>query len=178
MSEIGFGQLVASNFWLIVVVTTAVVVTVIAGVVRRRRRVRQMPATVDGVRFECQDVRVVDDMIIEQEWQVTFLLTNVTRRPVLVPALNARGVLRVGRLWNAGAVVVESAAIELNPDDLVVAWLACRLPAGSVPDGGAIAVGRDEGELSLSFHLHLPRIPRTRGVVRSPRAREDAEESR
>lgn len=149
MGEISFGPLVAANFWLILVVAVVLAGVTLAIVVRTRRR--RMPAVIDGVRFECRDVRVVDDMVVEQDWRVTFLLTNVTKRPVPMPALGARGIVLAGNASYAGSVLVERSATELNPGDHIVLWLSCRLPAGRLPTRVALALMRDRGELEVVF---------------------------
>ncbi|WES63938.1 hypothetical protein P0L94_15900 [Microbacter sp. GSS18] len=162
MGEISFGQLVAANFWLVLVVAVVLAAVALAIVVRTRRRRRRMPAVIDGIRFECQDVRVVDDMVVEQDWQVTFLLTNVTKQPAPMPAIGARGVVRAGNASYAGSVVVERSATELNPGDHVVLWLSLRLPAGRVPTRGALALMRTKGELEILFAVATETIVTTR----------------
>ena len=159
MGEISFGQLVAANFWLILCVAVAIAGVILAIVVRRRRHRRRMPAVIDGVRFECQDVRVVDDMVIEQDWRVTFLLTNLTKRPVPTPTVGARGIVRAGNAHYAGSVLVEHSVTDLNPGDHLVLWLSCRLPAGRVSMRGALEFMRDRGELEVVFAF-APKSPR------------------
>jgi hypothetical protein len=130
---ITFGQLLAANWVLLTVVLVGLAVLAVVLVVRRRRRFRRLPATIDGVRITCEGAVVDEDLVIERNWRVTLLLTNVTRRPVRVPVLSSRGEVAAGRKKYAGTVYFEREVSELNPGDAVVVWVLVRLAAGEVP---------------------------------------------
>jgi hypothetical protein len=133
MSGITFGQLLAANWTLLTIVVVGLVVLILTLLVRRRRNFRRLPATIKGVRIECQGAVLDDDLVIERNWRITLLMTNVTRRPAAVPMLGSRAVVTSGRKQYAGAVYLEREARELNPGDGLVAWVLVRLDSGGVP---------------------------------------------
>lgn len=138
MEDITFPQLLAAN-WVLLVVVLVVIGLIVTGVWRaRRRRVRRLPITIDGVRIELQGAHLDEDMIVERNWRLTFLLTNSTKRPAMVPVLSSRAVVRSGRKQYAGTLYLERDVGELNPDEAMVAWLLCQLPGGGVPERVAI----------------------------------------
>lgn len=140
MSGITFGQLLAANGTLLAIVGIGLAVVIVAMLVRRRRRFRRLPATIDGIRIECQGAVLDEDLVIERNWRATLLMTNVTRKPVSVPMLGSRAVVTSGRKQFAGAVYLERQAGELNPGDGLVAWVLVRLDSGGVPRRVEVAV--------------------------------------
>lgn len=154
MGEISFGHLVTANFWLVLVVTAFVAVVATVLIVRHRRRQRWLPTTIDGVRFECEDVRVDDDMVVERAWRATFLLTNVTNHPVPTPAIGARGIVRAGRAEFAGTAYVECLLGEVNPGDELVAWLVWRVPSDLAPSSVTITLLSSSLALTLTSRVH------------------------
>ena len=108
-------------------------IVIVALLVRRRRRFRRLPATINGIRIECQGAVLDEDLVVERNWRATLLMTNVTRKPVSVPVLGSRAVVTSGRKQYAGAVYLEREAREINPGDGLVAWVLVRLDSGGVP---------------------------------------------
>lgn len=133
MSGITFGQLLEANWMLLTIVVVGLVLLILTLVVRRRRNFQRLPATIKGVRIECQGAVLDDDLVIERNWRITLLMTNVTRRPAAVPMLGSRAVVTAGRKHYAGTVYLEREARELNPGDVIVAWILVRLDSGGVP---------------------------------------------
>ena len=133
MDEITIGQLLAANWVLLACVLGGALVLVAWLLVRRRRRVRRLPATIGGVRITCEGAVMDADHVLEQDWRVTLLLRNVTRRPAEVPVLSSRGVVKAGRREYAGSVYFEGEVSELNPGESVVVWVVVRVPAGESP---------------------------------------------
>lgn len=129
MEGITLGQILAANWILFTAVFVVVVAIVVWGVVARRRRFRRLPATLGGVRIECQGAHLDEDLIVEQNWRITFLLTNSTRMPRPVPVLSSRATVKVGREKYAGTLYLEREASEINPGDALVAWVLAQLPA-------------------------------------------------
>lgn len=138
MEDITFPQLLAAN-WVLLVVVLVVIGLIVIGVWRaRRQRVRRLPITINGVRIELQGAHLDEDLVVERNWRLTFLLTNSTRRPAPVPVLSSRAVVHSGRKQYVGTLYLESDAGELNPDEAMVAWVLCQLPGGGVPERVAI----------------------------------------
>lgn len=133
MDEITFGQLLVANWMLVTIVCAALLVLAVALLVRRRRRFRRMPTTIDGVRIEPQGAVIDEDLVIERNWRITLLMTNVTRRPAPVPALSSRAVVAAGRKQYAGTVYLEREVRELNPDDALVVWVIVTLSGDEQP---------------------------------------------
>jgi len=133
MDGMALGQLLAANWMLLTIVVVGLVVLILTLLVRRRRSFRRLPATIKGVRIECQGAVVDDDLVIERNWRITLLMTNVTRRPAAVPTLGSRAVVTAGRIHYAGTVYLEREARELNPGDVIVAWILVRLNSEGVP---------------------------------------------
>jgi len=133
MDGITFGQFLAANWMLLTIVVVGLVVLILTLVVRRRRNFRRLPATIKGVRIECQGAVLDEDFVIERNWRITLLMTNVTRKPAAVPVLGSRAVVTAGRRLYAGTVYLEREARELNPADAIVAWVLVRLDSGGVP---------------------------------------------
>lgn len=133
MDGITFGQLLAANGVLIATIIVGLAVTATTLVVRRHRRFRRAPTRIDGVRIECQGAVLDDDLVIEQNWRITVLMTNVTRKPVPVPVLGSRAIVTAGRKQYSGTVYLEREARELNPGDEIVAWVLVRLAGGESP---------------------------------------------
>jgi hypothetical protein len=133
MSGITFGQLLAANWMLLAIVGIGLAVVSVVLVLRHRRRFRRLPATINGVRIECQGAVLDEDLVVERNWRATLLMTNVTRKPVSAPVLGARAVVMSGRKKYAGTVYLEREARELNPGDGLVAWVLVRLDGGGVP---------------------------------------------
>lgn len=138
MGDITIPQLIAANWVLILIVLIALVMTSIAIWRARRQRVRRLPIAIGGVRIELQGVHLDDDLVVECNWRLTFLMTNSTKRPASVPPLSSRAIVRSGRKEYAGALYLERDARELNPDQVIVAWVLCQLPGGSTPERVAI----------------------------------------
>ena len=136
MGGITFGQLLAANWMLLAIVGIGLAVVIVALLVRHRRRFRRLPVTINGVRIECQGAVLDEDLVIERNWRATLLMTNVTRKPVTVPALGSRAVVTSGRKQYAGVVYLEREASELNPGDAIVSWVLVRLGGGGVPRRG------------------------------------------
>lgn len=153
MGEISFAQLVAANIWLILIVLGAGIATGLLVWRARRRRHRRLPTTIDGVRVEFEDARVDEDLIVEQNWRTTFLLTNTTRKPVDLPALSPRATVRAAGREYAASVYLEREAVELNPDDQIVVWLLARLPAGVTPE--TVRLVR-HGQPTMALTARLP----------------------
>lgn len=86
-----------------------------------------------GVRIEYQGMYLDEDLVVECDWRMTFLLTNMTKRPSAVPVLSTRAIVRAAGREYAGQVYLERAVDELNPGEVLVAWAVCQLPAGRVP---------------------------------------------
>jgi hypothetical protein len=82
MDGITFGQLLAANWMMLTIVVVGLVLLVVTLVVRRRRRFRRLPMTISGVRIECQGAVLGEDLVVERNWRITLLMTNVTRKPV------------------------------------------------------------------------------------------------
>lgn len=133
MDGITFGQLLAANWMLLTILVGGLAVVIFAMLVGHRRRFRPLPATINGVRIECQGTVLDEDLVIERNWRVTLLLTNVTRKPVSAPELGSRAVVTSGRKQYAAKVYLEREARELNPGDGLVAWVLIRLDSGIVP---------------------------------------------
>ena len=133
MDGITFGQLLAANWMLLTTVGIGLAVVAVALLVRHRRRFRRLPATINGVRIECQGAILDEDLVLERNWRATLLMTNETRKPVSVPVLGSRAVVTAGRKQYAGTVYLEREASELNPGDGLVAWVLLRLDGGGVP---------------------------------------------
>jgi hypothetical protein len=74
-----------------------------------------------------------EDLVIERNWRITLLMTNVTRKPTTIPVLGSRAVVTAGRKQFAGTVFLEREARELNPGDGLIAWVLVRLDSGGVP---------------------------------------------
>lgn len=128
MEEITIGQILAANWVLFTVVLVVAGGLGVWGVVARRRRFRRLPVTLGGVRIECQGAHLDEDLIVEQNWRITFLLTNSTRKPQPVPVLSSRAVVMLGREEYAGTLYLEREASEINPGDALVAWAITQLP--------------------------------------------------
>jgi hypothetical protein len=135
MDGITFGQLLAANWMLLTIVVVGLVLLVVTLVVRRRRRFRRLPMTINGVRIECRGAVLDEDLVVERNWRIILLMTNVTRKPASVPVLGSRAVVKAGRKQYAGTVYLEREARELNPSDAIVAWVLVRLGGGRVPRG-------------------------------------------
>ncbi|WP_137845827.1 hypothetical protein [Microbacterium sp. 2FI] len=141
ISEVTLPQLLAANRGLITVVVLALAWVSLAAWRARRRRVRKLPATLGGVRIELAGVHVDEDLIVEQNWRITLLVTNRGRKPAMVPALSSRATVRAGKREFAGRVYLEREATELNPDEVLVAWVSLQVPGGRVPCRVALEVG-------------------------------------
>jgi hypothetical protein len=162
MDGITLGQLLAANWMLLAIVGIGLAVAIVALTVTHRRRFRQLPATINGVRIECQGAVLDEDLVIEQNWRATLLMTNVTRKPVSVPVLGSRAVVTSGRKQYAGAVYLEREARELNPGDGLVAWVLVRLDGGGVPR-------RLEVELNSSVRVSATLSTSHEGAVQGSR---------
>lgn len=158
MDGMTLGQLLAANWMLLAIVVGGLAVVIVALRVRRRRRVRRLPATINGVRIECQGAVLDEDLVVERNWRVTLLMTNGTRKPVSAPALGSRAVVTSGRKQYAATVYLEREASELNPGDGLVAWVLVRLDSGGVPR-------RVELELNSSMRVSATLSPSQETVV-------------
>ncbi|SIT83681.1 hypothetical protein [Microbacterium sp. RU33B] len=174
MDEITFGQLLLANGMLVTIVSAALVVLAVALLVRRRRRFRRMPTTIDGVRIEPQGAVVDEDLVIEQNWRITLLMHNVTRKPAAVPALRPRAVVAAGHNQYAATVYLEREVRELNPGDALVVWVLVRLSGDEEPRfvelehtptgvGGRVVTLRSRSIASLATPPNRHVAPRASG---------------
>ena len=138
MGDITIPQLLAANWVLVVILVIAVLVTGVAVWRASRQRLRRLPITIEGVRIELQGLHLDEDLVVECNWRLTFLMTNSTKRPAQVPVLSSRAIVRSGRKQYAGTLYLERAVTELNPDEAMVAWVLCQLPGGAAPERVAV----------------------------------------
>lgn len=120
---------------------------------------------IDHVRVEMHPACIVEDRVIEQVWRAAISMTNVSRRPRLLPVLAERATVRAGIRAYLASVYLDADAFEVNPGAVAVAWVECVLPSESVP----IAVRAD-----VLFGGRAPRgarfaLPDSRDRLRSLR---------
>lgn len=129
MEEITIGQILAANWVLITIGVVLGSGLVVWGVAARRRRHRRLPVTLGGVRIECQGAHLDEDLLVEQNWRITFLLMNPTHGPATLPMLSSRAVVSSDRQKFAGALYLERNVSELNPGEALIAWVVAQLPS-------------------------------------------------
>lgn len=143
MEEITIGQMLAANWVLIAIVLLMASGVVVWTVAARLRRHRRLPVTLQGVRIECQGAHLDEDLVLEQNWRISFLFTNPTRSPATLPVLSSRAVVSTERQKFAGALYLERNVSELNPGEALIVWVVALVP--SEPSDVSIDVLRASG---------------------------------
>lgn len=96
---------------------------------------RRLPASLQGVRIEVMPPVRMEDRVVDADWEIPLVATNVTRRPRALPLLGASAQIKTERaLYNA---LVETeldwAGLELNPEDTAIGSVRLTLPGGQAP---------------------------------------------
>lgn len=125
--------------WAALVIATASMV----GIAWRTRRARRVYA-IDHVKLELHPPCVVEDRVVEAVWRAAISMTNMSRRPRVLPVLAERATVRAGSSVFLANVYLETHVDEVNPDDVALAWVEFVLPGGVAP--GVIVVSRLRGD--------------------------------
>lgn len=134
MGDVTIGQFVSANVILVVIVLVTAAASAALLWRTRRSRMRRLPVTLGGVRVEYQRLHLDEDLVVECNWRMTFLLANATKMPSLMPVFSERAVIRAARREYIGRVYLERSAVELNPSEAAAVWVVCQLPVGTVPE--------------------------------------------
>lgn len=83
--------------------------------------------TMSGSRLH--EAHIVEDRVIDAVWRAPISMTNRTRRPRVLPVFAERATVRAGHRVHLAVVCLENDAMEVNPDDVALAWVEVVLPA-------------------------------------------------
>ena len=115
-------------FWILLACVAGVVVAIVWWKGRARR-----VFTIDHVRVELHDARIVDDRVIESVWHAAISMTNTSRRPRVLPVFAERATVKAGRREYLASVYLDADVSEISPGDVALAWVEFVLPADVVP---------------------------------------------
>lgn len=87
------------------------------------------------MRIEVMPPVRMEDRVVDADWEIPLVATNVTRRPRALPLLGASAQIKTERaLYNA---LVETeldwAGLELNPEDTAIGSVRLTIPGGQAP---------------------------------------------
>ncbi|MEV8025911.1 hypothetical protein [Microbacterium sp. NPDC080220] len=127
-----------SSGWIIGLVALVVLLFVFVWGVRGLSR-RSLPASLEGVKLEVMAPVLVDDRVVDADWEIPFVASNPTRRPRCVPILSAAAQVKTERARYRAVVEVddnwewEGRRLELNPEATAVGRVRLTLPGGQTP---------------------------------------------
>src|SRR5687767_1094930 len=79
--------------------------------------------TIGHVRVELHAAHIVDDRVIDAVWRAAISMTNRTRRPRALPVFGERATVSARHRLYLADVYLETDAKQINPDDVVLAWV-------------------------------------------------------
>ncbi|MEW2014328.1 MULTISPECIES: hypothetical protein [Microbacterium] len=127
-----------STGWIIGLVALVALLFVFVWAVRGLNQ-RRLPALLEGVRLEVMAPVLVDDRVVDADWEIPFVASNPTRRPRCVPILSEAAQVKTERALYRAVVEVEETwewdgrRLELNPEGTTVGRIWLTLPGGQTP---------------------------------------------
>ena len=115
-----------------------------------KRRARPV-YVIDHVRVEMHPACVVEDRVIEVVWRAAISMTNTSRRPRALPVFAERATVTAGRRVYLATVNLDAELIEINPDDLALAWIEFVLHSGELPRVIDVTILNRSHSMSLRF---------------------------
>src|SRR4051794_7141246 len=97
------------------------IASVVAAFVWRKHRTRRF-FTIDHVRVELHDACIVDDRVMDAVWRVAVSMTNISRRPRVLPVLAARATVTANHRTYLADVYLDADVCEVSPGDVALAW--------------------------------------------------------
>lgn len=116
--------------WITIAGVVLIGLVMIAGLlsVRRRRAV-----TVDHIRVELHEAHIIEDRVIEAVWRAAVSMTNISRRPRMLPVLAERATVRTRCREYLAVVSIDADLAEINPGEVALAWVEFVLPSPARP---------------------------------------------
>lgn len=134
----------SSTGWIVGLIALAGLIGVFVMSVRGLSR-RSLPTSLEGVRLEVMAPVLVDDRVVDADWEIPFVASNPTRRPRCVPILSEAAQVKTERARYRAVVEVEEnwewdgRRLELNPEATAVGRVRLTLPGGQTPRKLALA---------------------------------------
>jgi len=127
-----------STGWIVALIALVGLIGVFVMSVRGLNR-RRLPTSLEGVRLEVMAPVLVDDRVVDVDWEIPFVASNPTRRPRCVPILSEAAQVKTERALYRAVVEVEETwewdgrRLELNPEGTTVGRIRLTLPGGQIP---------------------------------------------